>query len=97
MGFVYTAELRYLIDTLGPVPGSLQLAAFVDHGYAVIHDEPIAPDNERTITGIGIGINWFDTSGFSIRSSVAWRTAGSATGRSGIEGPTVYYQAVKRF
>jgi hemolysin activation/secretion protein len=97
MGFVATAELRYLFDTLGSVPGSLQLATFVDHGYAVIHDAPIAPDNERTITGVGIGINWFDTSGFSIRSSVAWRTAGSATGKSEMTQPTVYYQAVKRF
>lgn len=96
-GFVYTAEMRYLIDRLGPVPGSLQLAAFIDHGYAVIHDEPIAADNTRKLTGAGFGLNWFDGEGFSIRTSIAWRTAGSATGQSETKQPTVYFQAIKRF
>ena len=97
MGFVYTAELRYLIDKLGPLPGSLQLAAFVDHGYSVIHEKPLAADNTRNLTGAGLGVSWFDEGGFNIRSSIAWRTAGTATGKSEIDQPTVYFQAVKRF
>ena len=79
MGFVGTAELRYLIDKMRPLPGSVQLAAFVDHGYAVIHDTPLAPDNTRNLTGVGLGATWFADGGFNIRSSVAWRTAGAAT------------------
>lgn len=97
MGFVYTAEMRYIFDKLGPIPGSLQLAAFVDSGYAVIHDQPVAPDNTRTLTGVGFGLNWFDADSFSLRTSVAWRTAGDATGKSETSQPTVYFQAVKRF
>ena len=59
-GFVSTAELRYLFDALGPVPGSLQIAALVDYGYAVIHDEPIvAIANTRNLTGVGFGLSWF--------------------------------------
>ena len=96
-GFVSTAELRYLIDKLGPLPGALQLAAFVDHGYSVIHDKPVAADNARTLAGAGFGVSWFDEEGFNIRTSVAWRTAGDATGKSAITQPTVYFQAVKRF
>jgi hemolysin activation/secretion protein len=96
-GFVCTAELRYLFDKLGPIPGSLQLTTFVDHGYAVLHVNPIAPDNTRNLTGVGLGVNWFDAGGFNLRTSVSWRTAGIATGKSPIEEPTVYFQVVKRF
>lgn len=96
-GLVYTAELRYLIGSLGPVPGSLQLATFLDYGYAMLHDEPIASGNTRNLAGIGIGLTWFDADSFNIRTSVAWRTAGDATGTSESTQPTVYFQAVKRF
>jgi len=97
MGFIYTAELRYLVGHLGALPGSLQLAAFVDHGYSVLHDEPIASDNTRNLTGVGFGLSWFAVDNFNIRTTVAWRTAGSATGQSETSQPTVYFQAVKRF
>ena len=97
MGLVNTTEVRYLLDKLGRVPGSLQLAAFFDYGYAVLHDKPLAADNSRSLGGAGIGISWFDADSFTIRSSVAWRTVGSATGKSEITDPTVYFQAVKRF
>lgn len=97
-GFVSTAELRYLFDTLGPVPGSLQVAALVDYGHAVIHDDPvIAFANTRNLTGVGFGLSWFEPGGMSARISAAWQTAGTSTGKSSIEQPTVYFQAVKRF
>jgi hemolysin activation/secretion protein len=97
LGFVYTAELRYLIDKPGPLPGSLQLAAFVDHGYSMLHEKLIDFDNNRNLTGAGFGVSWFDEGGFNVRTSVAWRTAGTATGQSEIDQPTVYFQAVNRF
>lgn len=97
MGFVYTGEFRYLIGSLGPIPGSIQLATFLDHGHAVIHDNPVASDNTRNLTGLGFGISWFEPKGFSLRTSIAWRTSGDATGRSETTDPTIYFQAVKRF
>ncbi|HIJ97413.1 MAG TPA: ShlB/FhaC/HecB family hemolysin secretion/activation protein [Desulfuromonadales bacterium] len=97
MGFIYTAEMRYLVDSLGKIPVSLQLSAFVDHGYAVLHDDPIAPDNTSNLTGAGFGLSWFDAESFIIRSSIAWRTTGTATGKSEMTQPTVYFQAVKKF
>ena len=97
MGFVYTAELRYLIDKPGTILGSLQLSQFVDYGHAVIHDEPIAADNTRNLSGIGFGLNWFDAESFNIRASVAWRINGAVTGKSEFDQPTVYFQVVKKF
>ncbi len=97
MGFVYTAELRYLISSLGDLPGSLQFAAIVDHGYVVLHDAPLDPENNtRNLTGVGFGLTWFDSDSFNLRTSIAWRTAGSAIGQTEITQPTVYFQAVKR-
>lgn len=97
MGFVYTGELRYLIGHLGAIPGSIQLAAFVDHGHAVIHDDPVVSDNTRNLTGAGFGISWFEPEGMGLHTSIAWRTAGTATGKSETTDPTIYFQAVKRF
>lgn len=97
VGVISITELRYLFSTLGALPGSLQLSGFFDYGYARLHVDPIAPDNTRSLAGAGFGINWFDADSFSIRSSVAWRTAGYATGKSEITDPTVYFQAMKRF
>jgi len=97
-GFIYTAEMRYLIEKLGVLPGGLQLSTFIDRGYSVIHDKPLTADgNTRNLTGIGFGVSWFDDGGYNIRTSVAWRTAGDATGKSATDQPTVYFQAVKKF
>ncbi len=96
-GVVGTAELRYLFGKLGPLPGSLQLATFFDQGYAVLRVNPLDPDNTRSLAGAGFGVSWFDEGGFNIRTSVAWRTVGDATGKSAFEEPTVYFQMVKRF
>ncbi len=96
-GLVYTAELRYLIGSLGPLPGSLQFAGFFDYGHAVLHVDPITPDNTRDLSGAGLGVGWSDADSFSVRTSVAWRIAGTAIGQSEMTYPTVYFQMVKRF
>ena len=97
-GFVTSAELRYLFEALGPVPGSLQVAAIVDYGHAVIHEDPIiASANTRNLTGVGFGLSWFEATGLSLRVSAAWQTAGTSTSKSSIEQPTVYFQFMKRF
>jgi len=95
-GFVSTAELRYTFDQLGKVPGSLQLAGFVDYGYSALNSNPLAgsADNTRNLAGSGFGVSWFDANSFSVKSSVAWKTQGETRPT---DSPTVYFQAVKRF
>lgn len=96
-GYTASSELRYLIDKLGVFPGSLQLAVFFDYGHARLHVNPVAPGNSRDISGAGFGVSWFDASSFSIRTTTAWRTTGTATGKSAQTDPVVYLQAMKRF
>ena len=96
-GYTASSELRYLIDRLGVLPGSLQLTAFFDYGHAVLHANPVAPENTRDLSGAGFGVSWFDSSNFSVRTTAAWRTTGTATGKSAMTDPTVYFQAMKQF
>lgn len=95
-GFVYTAELRYLIDKLGKLPGSLQISGFFDYGYVALHSHPLvgSTDNTRNLTGAGFGVSWFDSGNFSARTTVAWKVNGETTPTNN---PMVYFQAVKRF
>ena len=97
MGVICTGELRYLFESLRIFPGSLQLSAFFDYGTVTLHKNPVAPDNNRHIAGAGFGLSWFDAESFNIRTTVAWKTDGTASGQSEISQPTVYLQAVKRF
>ncbi len=95
-GFVATAELRYLFDSTGELPGKLELSAFVDHGYAALHNNPLpdAGKNTSNLTGAGFGIKWFDAKNFSLQSTAAWKISGSSTPA---ESPMVYAQAIKSF
>ncbi|HIJ97154.1 MAG TPA: hypothetical protein HPP94_15745 [Desulfuromonadales bacterium] len=54
------------------------------------------PTTHAIYNGVGFGVSWFDAESFYLRSSVAWRTAGSASGQSDLEQPTVYFQVVKK-
>ncbi|MEI7933665.1 MAG: ShlB/FhaC/HecB family hemolysin secretion/activation protein [Chlorobiaceae bacterium] len=95
-GVVATAELRYLFDSNGELPGKLELSAFVDHGYAALHITPL-PDagrNTSTLTGAGFGVKWFDAKNYSFQSTAAWKISGAS---SPTESPMVYAQATKSF
>jgi hemolysin activation/secretion protein len=95
-GVVTSAELRYAVDQLGILPGSLQLCGFFDYGYAVLHNDPAPGGNEETrnLTGAGFGVSWFAASSFSVRTTVAWKISGETRPR---DTPMVYFQALTRF
>ena len=95
-GLVATTELRYLLSSLGELPGTLQLSAFVDHGYALLHANPSADGetNTRNLTGAGIGLKWFNVSNYSLQASCAWKIAGES---NPTDTPMIFVQAVKRF
>ena len=95
-GIISTAELRYLFDSTGELPGKLEISAFIDHGYATLHSNPLpdAGNNSLNLTGAGFGIKWFDSNNYSIQSTAAWKIAGESV-PSGA--PVVYAKAIKKF
>lgn len=99
-GMLTTAELRYLLSKLGPLPGTIQLSGFVDYGYARIDALPLNGDqgNTRYLSGAGFAVNWFNAGDFLAKTSVAWRISDPPTSdnTAGTK-PTVYFQLIKRF
>lgn len=99
-GMITTAELRYLLPKLGPLPGRLQVAGLFDHGYAEINAKPLAGTarNLRHPYGAGFGVNWQWDELISLKTSVAWRM-GELPTSDNTDGskPTVYFQAVVRY
>lgn len=71
-----------------PVPGRMQLVAFVDGGRVELNRNPwLAGDNRRTLGGAGVGANWGDPGNFLVRAYYARKlgneSASSAPDKSG--------------
>lgn len=98
-GVVLTVEARRDLPKFSaPLPGYLQLVGFVDTGSVKVNKDPwTAGDNHRTLSGAGVGVNWFDPGNFTVRSYYAHKLgnaeATSAPDRSG----RFWIQLVKYF
>jgi hemolysin activation/secretion protein len=95
-GVIATGELRYLFGTIGELPGKVQGITFVDHGYALLHTNPLtdAGSNTRSLTGAGFGVKWLDSDNNTLQATCAWKVQGETTPENS---PMIYVQAVKRF
>ncbi|MCX6178543.1 MAG: hypothetical protein NT163_04100 [Chlorobiales bacterium] len=95
-GVVTTAELRYLFGAIGELQGRIQAIAFVDHGYAILHTNPLfnAGNNTNDLTGAGVGVKWLDAKNYTLQATCAWKITGETTPTSS---PMIFVQAVKRF
>lgn len=72
-GYLATLEARLLLAGLSEqVPGQVHLIGFADAGTVSVHKDPWDDaDNDRTLSGAGVGINWVDYNNFSIKSYYA--------------------------
>ncbi|MGM0984896.1 MAG: ShlB/FhaC/HecB family hemolysin secretion/activation protein [Pseudomonadota bacterium] len=75
-GYLATLEARLLMAGLSQrVPGNVHLLGFVDAGTVTIHKDPWNEiedaDNDRTLSGAGVGVNWVDYNNFSVKSYYA--------------------------
>jgi len=95
-GTISTAEVRYLVDTAGELPGRLELSAFLDHSNATLHSSPLpfAGDNSVSMTGAGLGVKWFDTNNYSLQSTVAWKLGETNTTDTT---PLIFARFIKSF
>ncbi|WP_299790434.1 ShlB/FhaC/HecB family hemolysin secretion/activation protein [Ramlibacter sp.] len=88
-GYLVTLEGRMDLPPLpAAIPGRMQLVAFVDSGHVRLNRDPwLAGDNQRTLSGAGVGINWGDPGNFLVRAYYAHQLGSepalSAPDRSG--------------
>ena len=98
-GILANLEARLLLArTSERLPGELHALAFVDAGRIRISKDPWFPgDNERSLSGAGVGLTWSEPGNWSVRSYYAWKLgdepALSAPDKSG----RFWIQAVKYF
>ncbi len=96
-GYLLTGELRYALNA-GALPGSLQLAGFIDTGQVKLNEEPFtAGANRRRLSGGGVGLIWGKPNDFTLRLALAHRI-GNARATAGTDSQTRgWLQAIKYF
>lgn len=98
-GYVLTLEARWLLPKLSErLPGQVQLIGFVDAGSVTINKNPwVAVQNQRTLSGAGVGVNWFESGNFMVRAYYAFKLGSEvATSAPDADG-RFWIQAVKYF
>jgi hemolysin activation/secretion protein len=95
-GYLLTLEARRQLPILWP--GQWQLTVFYDQGHVRVSRNPwSSASNSRSISGAGFGLDVIQTSVWSIRSSVAWKTDDSAPAAKTDWGPQFWLQVVRYF
>lgn len=70
-GWLVNAELRWAAPRLAWLPGQIQLMGFVDSGNVALAKRPwTAAANRRSLSGAGLGLQWFSGSGTELK--VQW-------------------------
>ena len=82
-GYVVNVEARLMLpDLLAGMNGDWQLVGFADSGSGRSSKDPwSAQPNRRTLSGAGLGLNWFDARSFVIKAYYA-HTIGAAEATS---------------
>ena len=98
-GYVMTVEARLQLPKVAEWQrGQMQLVGFVDTGTVLVNkDTWNASENRRTLSGVGVGINWVDYNNFMVRTAYA-RKLGNAQATSAPDRDGRFWiQAVKYF
>lgn len=88
-GYLLNLEARLQLPKFSQnLPGQMQLIGFVDTGTVTLHKDPWAPGkNTRTLSGAGVGVNWYENNNFMVRAYYAFKLgnedATSAPDKSG--------------
>ncbi|PKO34063.1 MAG: peptide transporter [Betaproteobacteria bacterium HGW-Betaproteobacteria-7] len=88
-GYLLNLEARLQLPKFSQsLPGQMQLIGFVDTGTVTLHKNPWASGkNTRTLSGAGVGVNWYETNNFMVRAYYAFKLgnedATSAPDKSG--------------
>ncbi|RUR34093.1 ShlB/FhaC/HecB family hemolysin secretion/activation protein [Vreelandella andesensis] len=98
-GYLATLEARMLLTSLSEqVPGHVQFIGFVDAGAVTVHKDPWDDvDNSRTLSGAGVGLNWFDYNNFSVKSYYAHKLGNEEASSAPDSDGQFWLQLVKYF
>ncbi|TXT38497.1 MAG: polypeptide-transport-associated domain-containing protein [Comamonadaceae bacterium] len=98
-GYVLSLEARWLLPKLSDrLPGQVQLVGFIDTGRITLHKNPwAAGQNQRTLSGAGIGVNWFESGNFMVRAYYAFKLGSEAATSAPDANGRFWIQAVKYF
>jgi hemolysin activation/secretion protein len=98
-GYVLNVEARLALPKpFVLMPGELQLVGFVDSATGSANKDPwSAGRNRRTLSGGGVGLNWFDARSFLVKAYYA-HTLGAAAATSAPDKDSRFWiNAVKYF
>lgn len=87
IGYILTVELRRKLGDVWGLPGEFQATTFLDTGTDLLYKSLDASNslivtstgNRRTLTGIGVGLDWSDGGDTSLRASYAHKLGAAAT------------------
>jgi hemolysin activation/secretion protein len=98
-GYLVTLEARVdLPPPPAPIPGRVQLVAFVDAGSVRTSHSPWATGpNRRTLSGAGVGADWAATNNFLVRAFYARKIGDDAALAAPDRSGRFWIQAVKYF
>lgn len=78
--------------------GLWQLTAFVDSGHVSLYESPsTATDNNRTLSGAGIGLNVAAGREWTVKANLAWRLTAASPVSDSDRAPRPWLQAVMFF
>jgi hemolysin activation/secretion protein len=79
-GYIFQAEYRYILPGVKVASGDVSLTAFYDQGWVQINENAPAPtgtpgidNNNRALSGYGVGASLGKDSDFVLRATAAWR------------------------
>lgn len=93
-GLVLNLEARWQVPKFSnSLPGQLQLIGFVDAGTV----RPRDAGERRTLSGAGVGFNWYETNNFMVRAYYAVKIGNEAATSAPDKSGRFWIQAVKYF
>ncbi|QVX14646.1 ShlB/FhaC/HecB family hemolysin secretion/activation protein [Pseudomonas congelans] len=96
-GYLATVEARYLLPPFSGM-GLVQLVSFVDTGTVTLNESRWdKSDRTRTLSGAGVGINWFDFNNYSVKTYYAQKLGGETATSAPDSNGRFWVQVVKYF
>ena len=98
-GYVLNLEARWLLPHWSPRGiGQLQLVGFIDTGSVTLNKNPwSAESNQRSLSGVGIGLNWYAADKFQLRLAYAHKLGNEAARSAPDANDRLWLQAIKYF